>query len=117
MLSQFKVKALLMDPALGVAVIPILTALLPGASTWWQHHAVLIGPLVVVLLGHFGVRLGGVLAAGNAASAQAGLLSVLCPSNPAPGEPAQAEAVVPEPVAPVVAVPAPAAPVGGPTNG
>lgn len=67
-IDKFKVRALLRDPAFYAALVTMLVGLIPGAAEYVADNRAAFVPLVIVLTGHFGVRIAGTVAAGRAVS-------------------------------------------------
>lgn len=65
----FRVKALLRDPAFYVSIAPLLAAQFPDVAAWFDANRILLAPLLLVLGGHFLVRMRAAAALGQATAA------------------------------------------------
>lgn len=68
LIDKVKVKALFRDPAFYAALVALVVGLVPGAADYVAANRAAFAPLLVVLAGHFGVRIAGTVAAGRIAS-------------------------------------------------
>ena len=64
-MSDLKTKALFHDPAFYVALAPLIASIDPGVAAWITAHKEAFLPVLAVIVGHYGVRMSSVKAAGK----------------------------------------------------
>lgn len=80
--DTFRVKSLLRDPAFYAALGSVLSALEPRVGVWVQANWILLTPLLIVLTGHFVVRVTGARELGRLASSSPEEVVLRMPDDP-----------------------------------